>query len=48
MQETTNKRDTLLHSVLSCDPSKLYKAVSSNQQSGNPTLHNLQVGDRTS
>jgi hypothetical protein len=43
MQETANKRDTLLHSVLSSDPSKLYKVVSSSQ----PTLHNLQVGDRT-
>ena len=46
-KEAVSKRDTLLHSVLSSDPTKLYKAVRSSKQSDTPTLHHLQVGDRT-
>ena len=46
-QEAASKRDNLLHSVLSSDPTRLYKAVRSSQRSGDPALHQLQVGDRT-
>ena len=46
-QEAASKRDTLLHSVLSSDPTRLFKAVRSSQRSGDPALHQLQVGDRT-
>ena len=46
-QEEASKRDNLLHSVLSSDPTRLFKAVRSSQRSGDPALHQLQVGDRT-
>jgi hypothetical protein len=41
------RRDKLLHTVLSSDPSKLYTALSRAQSSGTPALHSLSVGDRT-
>ena len=46
-QEAACNRDTLLHSVLSSDATKLYRAVRSSQQSGTPALHHLEVGDHT-
>ena len=46
-QEEAGRRDTLLHSVLSSNPTKLYKAVSRSQHSSTPTLHDLRVGNNT-
>ena len=46
-QKVACKRDTLLHSVLSTDPTKLFKAVRSSKQSSTPSLHQLHVGDCT-
>ena len=46
-QEAASKRDTLLHSVLSSDPTKLFKAVRSTKQSSTPALHHLEVGGQT-
>ena len=41
------RRDELLHSVLSLDPSKLYSAITKAQSSSTPALHSLSFGDHT-
>ena len=40
--QVARDRDTLLHSVLSNNPSGLYKAVNSSLAAGTPSLHQLQ------